>query len=193
MKTYQCAPVTKIWLTVLLFLTLLSSMATPAAALPFNIMIGNPGVWSITGSFDSNTGIWDSPSDIMNWTFTAEAIGGPPKFTVGPLKDGIGLLGTFMGNPGAGLQDGIQDLNVLIPKDDGPSITYQVFDVLHYSVEFNNFKNTFRASGLVGDIINQVSVEGADPIPEPSTAIMMLTGLAGLAGYRWQKARWPAK
>ena len=29
----------------------------------------------------------------------------------------------------------------------------------------------------------------ASPIPEPSTALLLLTGLAGVAGYRWHQAR----
>ena len=91
MKSQQDSTLIKSCFTTALLLTLLSGMTTPATATPYEILIEDPGVWRITGAFDSDVETWMQPMDVTNWTFTSEVFASPP-FTVGPFVEGTDLL-----------------------------------------------------------------------------------------------------
>ena len=160
-------------------------MATPAAATPYEILIEDPGVWRITGSFDSDLDTWTQPTDVTNWTFTSEVFVSPP-FTVGPFVEGTDSLDMFRGS----IDSGIDFLLVqepavgmtIPPRTRFQSRLAEDF----YTIDIANptTDEIFAKDGKPSDITNEANV-----VPEPSTAILLLTGLAGLAGYRWQHAR----
>ena len=39
------------------------------------------------------------------------------------------------------------------------------------------------------DTVREKITNSVEAVPEPSTALLLLTGLAGLAGYRWRRLR----
>ena len=169
---------TKPGLVASIVLTLLCGMGTSATATPYAVLIEDPGVWTITGTFDSGTDTWTNPNDISNWSFSASVFS-QPSFNVGPISDALGdLLNAFSGNAATGISIlGVEGL-------DGDRIDHLRVATTNYitTIEKETLRATFE--GKSADIVNKASV-----VPEPGTAILLLTGLAGLAGYRWRQSR----
>lgn len=176
--THPNQPIVKTGLLCFLFITILIGVATQATATPYTLRIENPGVWSITGNFDSNSDTWTLPTDIMNWEFTADVIA-TPSFTVGPLVEGIDSLFIFRGSTASGISDlGVQGDGTLIQFGLNP-------DGIRYSVAFSEGPpglNKFSETAPISGISNNASA-----VPEPTTALLLLTGLAGLAVWRWRR------
>ena len=173
-------------LTAVLLLTLLTGMVTHAAATPYEILIEDPGVWRITGSFDSDVETWTQPTDVTNWSFTSEVFASPP-FSVGPFVDGTDSLDMLRGSLDTGIQfllvQGQTSVGIPIP----PRTRFQSrLDDIFYTVDIANpnADEFFDGSGVRSDITNKANV-----VPEPSTALLLLTGLTGLAGYQWRRSR----
>ena len=49
--------------------------------------------------------------------------------------------------------------------------------------------NTFGTYGQNGILIPNFSIATAAPVPEPSTLILLTSGLAGILGYGWRRKR----
>ena len=180
MKSQQNLIWIKSCFITVLFLTLLSGMVTPAAATPYEILIEDPGVWKITGEFDSDLETWTQPTDVTNWTFTSEVFVSPP-FTVGPFVEGTDLLTQFTGSIDTGIQFLAVESVGGIPRT---RFRERLDDVI-YTIDITaNLDESFADSGFRSDITNKANV-----VPEPTTALLFLTGLAGLVGYQWQQRR----
>ena len=166
----------------LLFITVLFGVATPAAATPYVILIENPDVWKITGSFDSNRDIWVSPNEISNWSFTAEVLM-TPAFSVGPIIDTNPetTLATFRGSTLFGIEEIFVASNLPVERIEFMSdpISREYITLITSTTE-----GDFKEDGMTNTLTNTASV-----VPEPTTALLFLTGLAGLVGHRWQHAR----
>ena len=182
MKTQQGSTIRKTWVTVLLFLTLLSSVATPAAATPltpYDIFIENPGVWSIAGFFESDTDTWFIAADITNWSFTATT----PTFTVGPftMQQMNTTLITFAGSTSTG----IRNVNIRTAGI-ATAIIFEVFPNLPSPIY--NVRIAEPGKGVLFDQGDPANITNtATVVPEPATALSFVTGLLGLAGIRWQQ------
>ena len=167
--------------TVLLFLTLLSGTVAPVAAIPYTVLIEDPGVWSITGSFESSVHAWNSPADISNWTFEA-VVNSLPAFAVGPFTATSNHMIIIAGSAKSGIE--LLQINDNTPEH---SIFYK-YTGSQYTVDIINSTpfadDRFTQIDSSTGITNSVSA-----VPEPTTALLLLTGLGGLAGYRWSQAR----
>ena len=145
---------------------------------PYAVLIEDPGVWRITGSFDSATDTWTNFNDISNWSFSASVFS-PFSFSVGPISDDLGdLPNAFSGSSTAGIT------TLRVEGLDGDRIDYLTVATTNYItvIEKEILLATFE--GKSADIVNKAAV-----VPEPTTAVFLLTGVAGLAGYRWQQSR----
>ena len=166
---------------ILIVLTLLHGMATTASATPFDIFIENPGVWSITGSFESDTDTWTSEVGITNWSFTATT----PTFTVGPLtmQQMNTALITFAGSTSTEMRN----INVRTAGI-ATAIIFEVFPNLPSPIY--NVRLAEPGKGVLFDQGDPRKITNtAAAIPEPNTVLLMITGLGGLAGYRWHHTR----
>ena len=181
MGTQQDTTKTKTGAIILIVLTLLHGVATTASAIPYDIFIENPGVWSITGSFESDTDTWTSEVGITNWSFTATT----PTFTVGPLtmQQMNTALITFAGSTSTGMRN----VNV-ITAGIATAIIFEVFPNLPSPIY--NVRLAEPGKGVLFDQGDPTKITNtAAAIPEPNTALLMITGIGGLAGYRWHHAR----
>ena len=172
-----------------LFFSLLSGMATPAAATPYTVLIEDPGVWKITGTFESLVNTWTEPEDVFNWEFHGEVTGQPDNvlasndFTVGPFNATRSGLNRIMGSS----EGGITRLMLT-----GPSRQLVLFDTtfVENQYEITFFGRLTPPNGLLFERGSPMDITNAvAAVPEPTTALLFLTGLAGLAGYRWHQGQ----
>lgn len=54
-------------------------------------------------------------------------------------------------------------------------------------VEFEDLLNTPEFPGGFNDLRFSLTRVGASPVPEPSSVLLLVTGLVGLVGYGWQR------
>ena len=153
-------------------------MVPQAGATPYVVSITSPGEYIITGSFDSDLDTWSNHTEISNWSFSATILQ-PPTFNVGPIAQA--LAGNTLINFSGSITNGIESLTAtgsfptLMAFEEGGVSAMANFMSPRGEADFDTFR---------GFVKNSVQA-----VPEPTTALLLLTGLAGLAGYRWRQAR----
>ena len=177
MKTQQGSTIMQAW--ILLLLIFLSGIVTPAGATPYVFSITSPGEYIITGSFDSDLDTWSNHTEITNWSFSATVFQPPASFNVGPISQAIAgdSLEIFNGSVTAG----ITNLTAA-----GKFPTFIAFEEGGVSAMASLISSRGDAQF---DTDREKITNSVQAVPEPSTALLILTGLAGLAGYRWQQSR----
>ena len=188
MASYTASRIILAYFTAFFCLTILVGTATPAPAALYNVLIERPGVWSITGSFESATDMWTRSSDISNWSFTAQSFApASPVISVGPLMEGSSILGAaFRGS----LSDGIRIVGAATSgtPENNPRFSFLPGLLGEPSITIIGpgifpTHPTFSWSERL-PITNSVTL-----VPVPSSALLLLTGLVGLAGFRWHHTR----
>ena len=123
--------------------------------------------------------------------------------TVSGVGNGFALSldDILSGTPGSSIDDddnlrivlSVDRLEISLLQDisAGTNITFD--DPLEGRVDFfegSNYSVGALRDGPVGSIFSDILIQGrfVNPIPEPSTLLLMATGLAGLAFYRRKKA-----